>query len=96
MSGASMMQGSGRPQVSDEPRRGNFGAPVKLSENMKTPETARISPKSPVMSRALLCGPSTRASFFHRRLEKMPPVPEAGRGLGFCFLSVVLFLFFKV
>ena len=45
MSGASMMQGSGRPQVSDEPRRGNFGAPVKLSENMKTPETARISPK---------------------------------------------------
>ena len=44
MSGASMMQGSGRPQVSDEPRRGNFGAPVKLSEK---PEKARNSPNQP-------------------------------------------------
>ena len=48
MSGASMMQGSGRPQVSDEDAMsfvgGNFGAPVKLSEKH---EKARNSPNQP-------------------------------------------------
>ena len=64
MSGASMMQGSGRPQVSDEGAMSPVGAILgprsSYPKNLKKPETARISPKispkSPVMSRALLCG----------------------------------------